>query len=383
LATLQQYDYIITGAGCAGLSLVMHMMKSGKFADKKILIIDKDTKEKNDRTWCFWEKGESLFQSIVAKEWKQLHFYSSSISKELDIQPYSYKLIRGIDFYNYSKQELNKHPNIQWLYQSVDKVENANGKAVVFSNAERFEADFVFNSILFKKPELKKNEYWLLQHFKGLYIKTPAGTFNAHSATLMDFRCSQESGATFFYVLPLSDSEALVEYTLFSKELLDHNKYDEALRNYILKQLQLPSYEISEEEFGIIPMTNHSFPVSNGNIINIGTAGGQTKGSSGYTFRFIQKHSEAIVKCLAETGKPLGLQSPARRFQFYDSVLLNILNNKTLAGEKIFSELFERNKASEVFKFLDNETSLSEELKIISTLPTLPFGKAALNHMIS
>ncbi len=61
----QQYDYIITGAGCAGLSLAVRMIQSGKFANKKILLADADTKNKNDRTWCFWEKQEGLFEPIV------------------------------------------------------------------------------------------------------------------------------------------------------------------------------------------------------------------------------------------------------------------------------------------------------------------------------
>lgn len=381
MATFQQYDYIITGAGCAGLSLAIHIIKSGKFRDKKILILDKDAKEKNDRTWCFWEKEPDLFQSIVAKEWHQLLFYSSSVSKELEIHPYKYKLIRGIDFYNYCKKEISKYSNIHWLSQPVDKIENGNGKAAVHSNGKVYEANYVFNSILFNKPQLKQNNYWLLQHFKGWYIKAASGAFNAALATLMDFRCSQQRGTTFFYVLPLSDNEALIEYTLFSKEVLKKEEYDVALKEYITNQLSINNYEVAEEEFGIIPMTNYSFKPIDGHVINIGTAGGQTKGSSGYTFRFIQKHSAAIVKHLIQTGKPHNMETTSKRFQFYDSVLLNILHRNTLPGDRIFSELFNRNKAFDVFRFLDNETSLPEELKIISSLPTLPFAKAAINHL--
>ncbi len=68
------YDYIIAGAGCAGLSLAMHMIHSGKFRDKKILIVDQSTKTLNDRTWCFWQKEPGLFESIVYKEWRHLFF---------------------------------------------------------------------------------------------------------------------------------------------------------------------------------------------------------------------------------------------------------------------------------------------------------------------
>jgi hypothetical protein len=60
-----QYDYIIAGAGCAGLSLAVHMIHSGKFPDKKILFIDKHPKKFNDRTWCFWENQPTIFDPIV------------------------------------------------------------------------------------------------------------------------------------------------------------------------------------------------------------------------------------------------------------------------------------------------------------------------------
>jgi len=55
------YDYIIIGAGAAGLMLADTMGKDAFFAEKSILLLDKDTKETNDRTWCFWEKGTGLF----------------------------------------------------------------------------------------------------------------------------------------------------------------------------------------------------------------------------------------------------------------------------------------------------------------------------------
>jgi lycopene beta-cyclase len=78
-----QYDYIISGAGCAGLSLAMHIINSGRLADKKILLIDKDPKRANDRTWCFWEKDKGLFESIVVKEWEKVSFIGEGFNDEL------------------------------------------------------------------------------------------------------------------------------------------------------------------------------------------------------------------------------------------------------------------------------------------------------------
>ncbi|HYO20786.1 MAG TPA: lycopene cyclase family protein, partial [Flavisolibacter sp.] len=143
--------------------------------------------------------------------------------------------------------------------------------------------------------------------------------------------------------------------------------------------LHLTDYKVTDQEFGIIPMTNHKFTPGQNKIVNIGTAGGQTKGSSGYTFYFIQQHSKAIVAQLIKSGKPF-LPKPAPRFHFYDSVLLHILQHNTLPGKQIFSTLFQYNRTADVLTFLNNESSLTQELKIISSLPTMPFLKAAIQQ---
>jgi lycopene beta-cyclase len=246
---------------------------------------------------------------------------------------------------------------------------------------EKIFADYVFNSIVFQKPVLKNNEYYLLQHFKGCILETEQPVFNPAEATLMDFRVSQQHGTTFVYVMPFSATKALVEYTLFTEKLLEPLQYDEGLKEYISSFLQIDSYKIIEEEFGVIPMTNHKFPSAEGGIINIGTAGGQTKASSGYTFRFIQKHSARIVENLIKRKNPfIALPGGPRKFRFYDSTLLHILKHNQLPGGKIFTQLFKKNKPQQVLRFLDNESSLGDELKIISSLPTWPFLKAALKQ---
>lgn len=373
------YDYIIAGAGCAGLSLAVHMIHSGKFSDKKILIVDKEEKNKNDRTWCFWETEPGLFEPVVNHKWKQVWFHGEGFSKLISLNPYEYKLVRGIDFYNHCFELIHKQSNIDILYGEISEIKNELKGATIKLNNETFSAGYIFNSILFKKPVLKKNEYYLMQHFKGWIIETEKTVFTSEDATLMDFRVDQQHGTTFVYVMPFSEKKVLVEYTLFSEKLLDNDQYDEGLKKYISEILRIGTYKISETEFGVIPMTNHKFPLSDGNIINIGSAGGQTKSSSGYTFRFIQKHSAGIVERLTSGKHPAG-KPINRKYHFYDSVLLNILYHKTLPGQKIFTALFKKNKPQQVLRFLDNESSLKDELKIISSLPTMPFLKAALKQ---
>ncbi len=379
---MKHYDYIISCAGAAGLSLLMRLMQHKAFSNKNILIVDKALKNKNDRTWCFWEQNPGLFEPIVYHQWQKVHFYSNHYSSLIDLTPYYYKMIRSIDFYNYVLQEAQKHPNIILDYGNVEAAGNEGDKGLVVVDGERYTADYVFNSILFSMPAIPANKYYLRQHFKGFVVETKEPVFNPLEATLMDFRVSQHNGTTFVYVLPVSQNRALVEYTLFSKELLTENEYTAALHNYISSFLNINYYIITEQEFGVIPMTNIDFVKQIGRVVNIGTAGGQTKGSSGFTFQFIQKHTEKLVSDILNYGIPKNEASlMEKRFRIYDSTFLNILSNNKLPGDKIFSDLFKKNPVDRVLRFLDNETTLEDEINVMGTMHQGVFMKAAWHEI--
>ena len=360
----------------------MRMIHLGKINDKKILLIDKEPKVNNDRTWCFWETQPGFFEEIVYHKWDTISFLSDGFSSKTDIAPYQYKMIRGIDFYNYCYSEISRQKNIEIVYGNVQMARShKKGTSIIIDNKSYdLEDAIIFNSIpgLENRPAGKIK---LLQHFKGWVIESPKPVFDPAIALIMDFRVHQGHGTTFAYVLPFSETKALVEYTLFTKALLEQRQYDDELKKYLFDFYDLTEFTISETEFGVIPMTDTKYEFKGQYTFNIGTAGGQTKASSGYTFQFIQKQSQQIADCIANGDTLFTLFHPPKRFRFYDNTLLHILYNNKLQGKKIFTSLFQKNKPQDVLKFLDNETSLKDELKIISTLPTWPFLKAALNQI--
>lgn len=373
----KEYDYIITGGGCAGLSLVMRILKEPRLSQKKILIIDKDAKRLNDRTWCYWETGEGFFEDIVYRKWDKAWFHGQDYSSLKELFPYEYKMIRGVDFYAHCHAVIRDNPNVDLLLGEIKSVANTENGVAVAVDEEIYHAQYAFNSVQFSQPHLKKDQYALLQHFKGWIIETEEPVFKSGEATLMDFRVGQEEGTTFVYVMPFSETRALVEYTLFTENLLEDKQYDEGLRMYIRDFLQTSRYKVLEEEFGVIPMTDAVFPDAERNIIYIGTAGGQTKPSSGYTFRFIQKKADKIVERLVKGLHPhVQLRAIDKRFMWFDKVLLHMLSRKKMSGKKIFSLLFSRNKISTIFAFLDNETKILQEFWLLNTLPQIPFMKA-------
>lgn len=358
------------------------MIESGHFSDKKILLVDKSDKRSNDRTWCFWEKENGLFEPVVHKRWNYITVYNNQFHRRLDTNPYTYKMIRGIDFYKHCLSKINQQPNIDWMYGQIDGVVDNNGNVQLIIDGQMHDANkaVIFNSVRNESSVQQQKAIRLLQHFKGWMIETPIPSFNPEEAVLMDFRMPQSGGTTFGYTLPLTTHRALVEYTLFSESLLEDNAYDEGLKRYIEQNLGITTYTITEQEKGVIPMTNEVFPWYEGGAYHIGTAGGQTKASSGYTFQFIQKQTAAIVQALVNNklNKNVKPFPSPRRFHFYDSVLLHILAHKKMGGDDIFTRLFKKNTAPAVFKFLDNESSLPEDLALIKSLPTGVFLRAAL-----
>jgi lycopene beta-cyclase len=216
-------------------------------------------------------------------------------------------------------------------------------------------------------------KFLLLQHFKGWFIKTEKAVFDESTVTLMDFAVPQQNSTQFIYILPLSDHEALVEMTVFSPTTYSDATYDELLGDYMKKHFEDTNFDIESTEKGAIPMTDARFSrFGNAGEILLGTAAGMVKSTTGYAFQRITKDSEKIAEDVA-TKQPIRWSSSKGRFRFYDRLLLGIISEKPQWGSKIFETLFEKTPMTAIFKFLDEETNLWEEIKIFSRLPFFPF----------
>ncbi|MEO1713204.1 MAG: lycopene cyclase family protein, partial [Bacteroidota bacterium] len=352
---MQKYDYIIAGAGCAGLSLAYHLVRSEHLQDKRILLLDIAKKVDDDRTWCYWSADQAYFSEIPQHSWTNITFASHRIQKSQSIQPLSYHCLRGIDFYEHIYKILDDHPQVEQRWERILQLKNTDEGASVKTEQGLYQAEYVFSSIAdasFKSQ--KENYYHTRQHFKGYFIKTQEYAFDTDEVTLMDFRAQSEEQPRFFYVLPFSPREALVEFTVFSDGFLENREYEKELDIYIKEKLGISSFHILAEENGVIPMTDFPFKRRSGkSIIHLGTQGGLTKATTGYTFQNIQKACQEIVRKLDQGERPYyHLQSKAR-FGFYDRLLLHIIKYRKERVAPIMQQLFMANDFKKVLKFLD------------------------------
>jgi len=488
----KHYDIILAGSGLSGLTLALELAGRPFFQDKTILLIDRDEKQKNDRTWCFWATDEERIPPVVFKTWDKCHFFGADFETVLDIAPFRYRMVRGLDFYHWAKTKLSEYPNIQRLTANIVQIDASSGTVrteqgeflypgtpfrdatgteflnpgtpfrdaagteflypgtpfrdaagteflypgtpfrdatgteflypgtpfrdatgteflypgTPFRDATgtefRFTGTWIFNSAVARFPvvpeasalypnppftvqpesQIRKPPTGytrLLQHFKGWLIETPTPAFDPARMTFMDYRLDQKGETRFVYVLPFTENRALVEFTVFSEALCSAEAYDAALKQYVNDFLKIKDFRIVEQEFGVIPMTDDPFmPKAEGHVIHIGTAGGFVKASSGYAFKRTQRKLHAFAAAWERTGSPdPALLQSAWHYRFFDSVMLRVLRENAVSGKDFFTGLFQQLPSPLVLRFLDEDTTFTENIRLLSAPPTWPFLKTA------
>lgn len=376
----KSFDYIICGAGASGLLLANAMIEDSFFGDKKILLIEKGNKSINDRTWGLWDNKANVLDSIVHKSWDHAEFIGKSFKKHFLLEPYKYKMIKAIDFYSHFLNKVKNAKNFEYVNASIFEIVSNPTSNYVSTSIGNFKSKLIFSSLP-KNNKINFTRYPLLhQSFIGWTIETEKDVFDEKTMTLMDFDRDQKDETRFIYVLPFSSKQALVEYTLFSDKIISDQDYEKGIKEY-LKKKGIDKFNVIEKEKGNIPMTCFPFKKSNTNkLIHIGTAGGWTKPSTGYTIKnAIEKTKE--ITSLIKSNKSLEHFNKNNRFWYYDLILLDVLIATKGNGYKAFSYMFKRNNPIRILKFLDEKTSVFEEVPILLSVNKIPFTIALVDRL--
>jgi lycopene beta-cyclase len=352
---MKDFNYTIIGGGCAGLSLAYELDIHKKLDNKTLAIIEPRLEYKKDKTWSFWKVSPHNFEDCIKKSWQNFSINIPNKTKYLECNDYPYQSIDSGLFYEKIINKLKQNKNISFFKDIKDvKLENS----------------FVFNSV----PVLKVNEDSLWQHFCGVEIETKNNFFDDKIINLMDFDCEQRDSVHFFYTLPYDKNKALVETTWLSKMKDNSQKdYDLQIKDYVEKHLNLKDYRITYKEAGAIPLFYPS-GTNSLNKINIGTAGGMTRLSTGYTFPNIQEHSKYIRKNI-ENITTVKTFEISKKYRLLDKIFLKVLKKHPEKMPDIFFKMF-NGSSKTVIKFLSNKSSFLEDLSIILKMPKWIFIKA-------
>ena len=377
------YDFIFAGAGAATLQILGQLLDDEKFTNASILVLEKDKSKSNDRTWCFWEEKNNIFwDQITTKKWNNITFRAPNVQLHSSIAPMAYKKIRSDAYYKSMGERIAKCENVEIRFEAVEDYQEYNDIVRVISTKNSYEGTYFFNSILHWEILKSQSKYPVLQqHFIGWFLKTEAPCFDETSATFMDFSVPQKGNTRFMYVLPISENKALVEYTLFSENLLEKAEYEREIRMY-LTQKNIRNYTIEETEQGSIPMTCYPFAKHNTKrVLHIGSAGGWTKASTGFTFKNIERNAKKLVVFL-HNQNDMRLFEKRNRYWWYDLLFLDVLARHNNLGSFLFSRMFERNNPLTILRFLDEKTTFFEEVNIMRSFPVGIFVKQLFRRLM-
>lgn len=360
-----KYYYVIIGGGLSGLMLAWHFSRDIFFKGKKIAVIDPQFSS-GFKTFSFWEKGSGSWDDLVGKTWDKARLISSTKDRTLDLAPYQYKMIKAADLYDRILEQLKASPDFTLIYDEIEKVDPVTAKAI--GKKTNYTGAHFFDSRTDPACLTDEKTSRLFQHFEGWEITTEKPVFDPEVFTMMDFRQHLSDTTSFIYILPYSRTQALVEITFFTPDVTEKEPYEVYLKNYLREVLKITDYEVVEKERGRIIMTDYPFERGNhSSITRIGSGGGWVKPSTGYSFGNADKKVRQIITNIKHGRTPdTGLVR--KRFRKYDGIFLDILANNNEKGEAIFSKFYTLNQPAEIFKFLDEETNVKEEVKIMSSL---------------
>lgn len=364
-----KHSIVILGAGCAGLSLAYHLVERG--VDRSIVLIDPRTSHERDRTWCFFSGRPHPFEALVSHRWARWRVRDTQWI-ERSAPPITYQHLPADAFYQRCLARLDGRAQLCLGVEAGALRETRQGVEVETS-AGRVEAGVVFDSRPVRSIA-SSEEITLLQHFEGWHVRVERPLFDPSAATLMDFAVPQDHAIHFVYVLPYSPTEALVEATFFGGALLDGEGYRRAIERYLRGELRLDRWTVVRRERGVIPMSTADTPIRvSERIYRIGLPGGMAKPSTGYAFQAIQRFSAELAQRLASDTLPGPPEPRAWRARSLDAIFLSYISRYPERAPATFATLFEKVDPALLIRFLSDEASPADCVRVMSALPLLPF----------
>jgi lycopene beta-cyclase len=338
--------------------------------DLSFCILEQRSAYQNDRTWCFWETERQRAELVD-------HFWGSWLVRgrfgsEIEARSkYPYVHIASGAFYQEALDRLNiaGEQRVR-LGVSVEKVEALEKSFHITHSEGSVRSRYVLDS----RPNPSHGP-GLLQHFLGQHVRTSSPVFHPETCTLMDFSVDQTHGIHFLYVLPFSQTEALVEDTFLSQRPWEKDVYRRNISSYLKTHFGTDAFAVEREEAGAIPMS--AFPPKahpNPRYLYLGTAGGCTKPSSGYAFLFIQRQIGQLDSFFGEAKRPV-VRSDF--LQALDKIFLSYLIHRPDRVPSLFCELFRKTPPDRFVRFLSETPSGLDVLSVVWAAPKWAFVQEA------
>jgi lycopene beta-cyclase len=368
-----EFDLIILGGGCAGLSLALRLSALGKHCPRT-LIIEARQAYVNDRTWCFWGEPAAPLRHLVQQRWSALTVHTDAGQVKVDCTATPYQRISAQAFYAEAMAAIADTPAITLLLgQSPNKAPHKTGNAWHVSCAHgAYRAALIIDTRAGAAPQSGAATLW--QSFYGREVICTAAPFDPACATLMDFRGTDPQRILFSYVLPLSKHHALIEVTQFGPVPLGPEQLETELALAIATHTGGAAFQILRSEHGMLPMGLTASDASlDPTYVHAGILQGAARPATGYAFQRIQRWADCCARRLGEGELPVGHAADAMLLRTLDSLFLSLLRARPEIAPALFLRLFEAVDSACLTRFLSEQGSLLDHARIVGALPARPF----------
>ncbi len=376
-------DYAILGGGMAGLTMAQALVPTLQ-PGERLAVVEPREQYQHDRTFCYWDVAPIAADTCVKHRWNKWLVRSGGKTTVAQSDKYSYSYVPADAFYEQARSLINDSEQAElFMNQSAGTVKKTSyGRSHVTTSAGTLDAKWVLDTR--PSPELVEAAE-TLQHFVGLHLRFDKPVFDPTTITLMDFDVSQEHGLHFLYVLPFSETEALVESTFFSAKVLSQETYEQYIHDYLRERFgvtdsMLDNAELVRMERGVVPMTPKRLAQpDNPAWHKLGTPGGFVRPATGYCFHATGRFA---LEKQVWLKRPFGSVPPIRSkaLDWLDKVLLGYLNRAPAEAPEIFYSMFERVHPDALVRFLSNVGTVADTLSVMLAMPVWPFVKEAVGQ---
>ena len=112
---MKEFDYIIIGGGCSGLSLAYELDVNKKLENKTLAIIEPRNEYKRDKTWSFWKVINHNFDDCVIKSWNNFSIKTPNNFQNIKCNNFPYQSIDSGLFYKKVNERLKKKQKYYFL----------------------------------------------------------------------------------------------------------------------------------------------------------------------------------------------------------------------------------------------------------------------------
>jgi len=373
------FDAVIAGGGLSGLSLAGHLASRG-WGDRSVLLVDDTRARPAAVSWGYWSAEPGLLDAAAWRAFDRVRIHAAGTMRDLSLGRYQYRVVRRPELDRVVRGLLSTCAGFQIRSGRVQRIRDEGDRATVTVDGETIGCRWAFDSV--SGPDLAGPADAQLA-FTGWEVRSDRAPFEPDVPVLFDFRTPQRDGSRFVYVLPDGPGRALVELTEFvprgarPPSAADRRS---ALARYLCGVVGIDDYHIARAESAVLPLRTRPSPRRAGTVLAIGATGGLVKASTGYAFQRIQRDSAAIADSLVRHEHPFALPQSRSRYRLLDAVLLEVLRHDPAQLELAFAALFRANPAERVLAFLDESTSVRDDLRIMASLRPWPYLAGLARH---